>query len=145
DDRGRPGAIRAGWNYYGDNQCRVVDVAVTAIEPRGEPRIVSPQDDPLVGAPVLLGRAVMVDLDPKGYANTQIFADLVEVGRDGVPHFSGCPGRFQCRWLTQKRNVSVRGFGGASAVFHASVPSAALDWEEVAGSPALQRFREDVE
>jgi hypothetical protein len=139
----RPGPIRAGWNYYGDNRCDFIDVMVTAVEPRGGPRIISAQDDPLVGAQVQLGLAVMVDLDPKGFANTQIFADSLEVIRDGGLRFGGRPGRFHSRWLNWTRNLSVRGFGGASAVFHASIPNSELDWELV-DSPALQRFREDV-
>jgi len=93
---------------------------------------------------VRLGLAVMVDLDPKGFANTQIFADALEVFREGGFRFGGRPGQFHSRWLNLNRNLSVQGFGGASAVFHASIPGSELDWE-VVDSPALESFRTDVE
>src|SRR6266536_222341 len=141
---GGPGRLRAGWNYYGDNRCSFVDVSVTAVEPRGGPTTVSAQSDPLVGAQVRLGPAVMVDLDPKGFANTQIVADSLEVHREGGLRFRGRPGRFHARWLNLSRNLSVQGFAGASAVFHASVPNSELHWD-VVDTPALQSFRGDVE
>jgi hypothetical protein len=141
---GRPGRIRAGWNYHGDNRCDFIDVRVTAVEPHDGPRITSAQDDPLVDAQVQLGLAVMADLDPKGIANTQIFADLLEVVRDGGLRFGGRPGRFYSRWLNWTRNLRVQGFGAASAVFHASIPKAELHWDLV-DSPALQHFQEDAE
>src|SRR6266536_3283337 len=141
---GGPGRLRAGWNYYGDNRCSFVDVSVTAVEPRGGPTTVSAQSDPLVGAQVRLGPAVMVDLDPKGFANTQIVADSLEVHREGGLRFRGRPGRFHARWLNLSRNLSVQGFAGASAVFHASIPNSELHWD-VVGTPALQSFRGDVE
>jgi len=141
---GGPGRLRAGWNYYGDNRCSFVDVSVTAVEPRGGPTTVSAQSDPLVGAQVRLGPAVMVDLDPKGFANTQIVADSLEVHREGGLRFRGRPGRFHARWLNLSRNLSVQGFAGASAVFHASIPNSELHWD-VVDTPALQSFRGDVE
>jgi hypothetical protein len=143
-DPSRPGPIRAGWNYYGDNRCDFLDVSVTAVEPRGGARIVSGQSDQLVGAQLRLGLTVMVDLDPKGFANTQIFVDSLEVFREGGLRFGGRPGRLHSRWLNLNRNLSVRGFGAASAVFQASIPNSELDWD-VVDSPALQSFRTDVE
>jgi hypothetical protein len=144
DPPDHPRHIRAGWNYYGDNRCDFVDVSVTAVEPRGATSIVSAQNDPLVDARVRLGPAVMVDLDPKGFANTQIFADSLEVLRDGGLRFGGRPNTFHCRWLNLNRNLSAGGFGGASAVFHASIPNSEIDWD-IADSSALESFRTDVE
>jgi hypothetical protein len=140
----RPGRIRGGWNYYGDNRCDFIDVSVTAVELRDAPRITTVQDDPVVGAQVRLGLAVMVDLDPQGVASTQIFADSLEVVREGGLRLRGRHGWFHSRWLNRQRNLSVRGFSGASAVFHGSIPNSELEWE-VVGSPALERFRADVE
>jgi hypothetical protein len=139
----RPGHVRAGWNYYGDNQCELIDVSVTAIEPLDGRRIVRAQDDPLVGAHVRLGPAVMVDLDPKGFVSTQIFADRLEVFGDNGLRFGGRPSRFHCRWLNLNRNLGAAGFTRAAAVFQASIPNANLDWE-VAGSTALDDFRTEV-
>lgn len=139
-----PGPVRAGWNYYGDNQCDFVDVSVTAAEPRDGPMITSGEIDPLVGARVRLGLAVMVDLDPKGIAGTQIFADSLEVLRQDGLRFGGRPGRFHARWLNPGRNLTVPGFGGCSAVFQASIPNERLTWD-VVDSPALRRFREDAD
>jgi hypothetical protein len=143
-DPGRPGRLRAGWNYYGNNRCDFVDVAVTAVEPSDGSLVADAQADPLVGAQVTFGLAVMVDLDPKGFANTQIFADSLEVTLQDGSRFGGERAWFHSRWLNRNRNLGVPGFGGASAVFHGSIPDAALDWE-TGGSPALERFRQDVE
>jgi hypothetical protein len=138
----QPGSIRAGWNYHGDGRCDFIDVSVTGIEPRD--RSVDADDDPLIGARVRLGPAAMVDLDPKGFASTQIFADSLEIIRDGVLRVSGRPSRFHCRWLNLNRNLGAQGFTRASAVFHASIPNAKIEWE-IGNSAALAEFGLQVE
>lgn len=142
-DRTDRGDVRAGWNYLGDNQCEFVGVSVTAVEPRDTAMITEVGSDPLVGARVRLGLAVMVDLDPKGFASTQIFADSFEVRQGDSLRLAGRPGRFHSRWLNLRRNLGLPGFAAASAVFQAAIPAADLDFE-TAGSAALEALRTEV-
>ena len=126
--------IRAGWNYYGDNSCRFRRVTVTRVDlPTGS--LTTPADDPLVGAAVRLGRAVMVDLDPEGILGTQIFCDQLSAEGGAGPFWAGPTTRFSSRWLTFRRNLRVGGFTGGSAVWQAAIQGDDLTFG-LASSPA---------
>ncbi len=137
DEGESPGEVRSGWNYYGDNSCRFKDVVVTSVELADGSTLSTAGSDALVGAAVGLGRAVMVDLDPTGYANTQIVADRFDVVAAGGARLRAAdPARAYSRWISFRRNLGVQGFTGASAVFQTSAAMTDLEWK-VDGSPAL--------
>jgi len=145
DEGESPGEVRSGWNYYGDNSCRFKDVVVTSVELADGSMLSTAGSDALVGAAVSLSRGVMVDLDPTGYANTQIVADRFDVAVPGGAHLRAAnPARSYSRWISFRRNLGVQGFTGASAVFQTSAAAADLEWK-VDGSPALAAVRDVVQ
>jgi hypothetical protein len=133
--------IRAGWNYYGGNDCRFRRVTVTRVE-LPDSTIADSAGDPLIGATLLLSQAVMVDLDPEGILGTQIFCDQLQVkAPDGDDVFwEGPTTRFYSRWLSFRRNLRVGGFTGASAVWQAALRGDELSFG-AASSPASRALR----
>ena len=133
------GRIRAGWNYFGDNTCRFRQVTVTRID-LPDKVITSETDDPLIGATVLLDQAVMVDLDPEGFLGTQIFCDRFGVRKGNDLFWEGPTTRFYSRWLVFQRNLGVRGFTGASAVWQAAILRDQLAFQATT-SPTVEALR----
>ncbi len=148
------GKVRAGWNYSGDNSCRLSDVKVTGVELSGIDNLIAkPTEEPLIGAVVnffsqvwsnnMSPKAVMVDVNPEGILSSQIFCDLFQIkSSDDSLSCEGPPTRFYSRWHHPWRNLAFpRSFRGASAVWCAAIPNEELVIKGT-GSPVLNALRE---
>lgn len=139
--------IRASWNYYGTNGCGFEQCAITSVDLPDGRRVISPGEEPLIGADVFLGlpahrnTGLMVDLDPEGVIATQIFADAVRIVAGGGQVLRGAPSVAHSRWLSFERNLGLPGFGGASAVWQMALPAASLQISQNI-SPTLDALRE---
>jgi hypothetical protein len=77
---GAPGASSEAWNYYGDGAFSF-DGVVTGVQTAQADGV----EQDVVGDNVSLGRAVMVDLDPRSRLSTQVFARSIAIsGRAGT-------------------------------------------------------------
>ena len=143
-DKWVPG-LRGGWNYYGDGSCRFEAVVTSAELPSDEPgrtRVIdSVEEDAVIGAAVSLKRAVMVDLDPAGATNTQIFAERFLVSGPDRLGFEGRPEPCFSRSVRLDRNLCLQWWSAGSAVFQAVLPDD-LQWRGSGSSACLRALKE---
>lgn len=142
--------INAGWNYFGDGNTTFEDTYTTTGQLlNGNP---ISANDPVLNAQVQIlgnkfgdnyGAATLVDLDPNGTFNTQIFANQFQVtanlGGTPTPLLTGVyPLHFQSEWLNALRNLCKMGTDtGASAMWQFCIPNDSLTFNQGVGSQGL--------
>lgn len=136
-----PQGIRAGWNYFGNADCRFQNVRVTGVETAGQ-LVQDAAVEPLVNGTVELRQAIMVDVDPEGALGSQIFCDNFRLSDGEGIVLQGPATRAYSRWIHFGRNLSVGGFSGAAAVWQTTILPEKLEWgTDRPNSPVLQALR----
>ena len=111
------GAPNAGWNYYGDHVVKFEGGTVSNVqtEPDGTDH---PPSALLHSSVTLPGSPKMVDVDPTGSVDTQIFFGAFKVGSSnlGIEYSNQQDNGLVAytRWIGP-RNISVEGFASAAA------------------------------
>ncbi|ACY14144.1 hypothetical protein [Haliangium ochraceum] len=144
--------LNSQWNYYGDMGFRFTDVRVHSLTLDGEDYATEPAQDALVGARLVLDRALLCDNNPEGFDTTQIFSAGLELHapealRESGEWLSRQPSRAcTIRGLSWDRNVSFHagvrntsgGAGGAAATFQSVIEMRPQDFERVDDAPTAE-------
>lgn len=112
--------LPSGWNLFGDGHCQLQNASVHAVESVARQWTDDPAVDSIIGAPVTIEGAVMVDLDPEGTQGTQLFIDQLNVGNIGRLGLVGAPSRSVSRFIGL-RNLGVPPFASLSACWYTAV------------------------